>query len=89
MANVLSYALLTKKYRVVSDLKYNSPIFMHTEGKGWYKFEKLDYGLYVFDTNKPLLTIKSDFINYNFLQTVSEKSSKYIKSQVDKATKIR
>ena len=43
----------------------------------------------MFDTNKPLLTIKSNFINYNFLQTVSEKASKYIKLQVDKATKIR
>ena len=80
MENILSYALLIEKYRVISDSKCNSPIFMYKVGKGWYEFEKLGYSLYVLDTNKPLLTIKPDFINYNFLQNLLEKVSKYIKS---------
>ena len=77
MANVLSHGLLAEKYRIVEDSAFHSSIFMHKPGKGWYEFEKLGCGLYVYDTAKPVLNNKPSFINYNFVQTVHENEKKY------------
>ena len=83
LANILSLALVTEQYRVTLDTGVDNAFIVHISDQHNIKFERHTSGLYFFDTsNIDIRKLKQAFI---FLNTVSNKKSKYGKRDIRKA----
>ena len=89
IANVFSYSLLTKLFRIVSDSHFSPSIFVCWEYKLWMAFLSLGCGMHAHDITTKLNSNSPKFINYSFLQTVEDNKNMLSARQIKRAHQVR
>jgi hypothetical protein len=84
LANILSLALVTEKYRVTLDSESENAFIVHVSAGHEIKFVRGPCDLYYFDANN--IDLSKLKLAFSFLNTVDENKKLYKKREVRKAT---
>jgi hypothetical protein len=88
LINILSFANVSRKFRVTFDSSINPAIIVHVNKHRTLKFEPLGQGLYTCD-RKEFIKTKKSVSNYSFLTSVSDNIKSYTRREIEGAKLAR